>query len=335
MGAGSYLGDSDDQTDALYREGIQEAVRRGVNLLDTAINYRCQRSERCVGQALAELIESGQAAREELILCTKGGYLPFDGEIPSDPEGYFTRAFLNSGLLKPEEIAQGCHAMAPRFLEDQLNRSLDNLGVETIELDYLHNPETQLAEVSRADFQRRLKAAFEFLEKKVSEGKIRMYGTATWSGYRVSSESRSYLSLQEIQVLAREVGGPRHHFKAVQLPVNLAMPEAWIFKNQGYAAASVSFLEAAQKLGMTVIASGALLQGQLVRPFPPELMERFGGLAKPSHCALQFARSVPGVVTALVGMKRKEHVRENLELAAVAPMSPAELDQLFQTTGEG
>lgn len=333
LGAGSYLGEPDEETDRLYVEAFKEAVRSGVNVIDSAVNYRCQRSERCIYEALRDLLSTQEISREEIVLCTKGGYLPFDKEYPCDPSGYFQKTYLETGILKPEEVVQGCHAMSPRYLEDQLERSLQNLGMETIDIYYLHNPETQRAEVDRKEFTKRLQAAFEFLEKKVSEGKIQRYGMATWSGFRSSPESPDYLSLEEIVILAREVGGVNHHFRVVQLPVNLAMPEAWVLANQKYGAQMISFLEAARKLGILVMASASLLQGQLARPFPPDFQNFFKGLKKSSQCSLQFVRSCPGIVTALTGMKQKEHVRENLETALVPPLSENELIQLFQKTG--
>jgi aryl-alcohol dehydrogenase-like predicted oxidoreductase len=223
--------------------------------------------------------------------------------------------------------------MTPRYLEDQLSRSLENLGVEAVDLYYVHNPETQLEAIDRKEFLKRLQAVFELFEKKVEEGKVKRYGMATWSGYRIPPDQPGYLSLEEVQVLAREVGGSGHHFKAVQLPVNLAMPEAWVLQNQNYGASFLPFLKVAERLGVTVIASASLLQGQLTRPFPPEFQSLFSPLRQSSQCSLQFVRSLPGVTTALVGMKRKEHVRENLETVKVPPMSEAELTQLFQKTG--
>ncbi len=333
LGIGSYLGEPDAETDRGYEEAAKEALRSGINVLDSAINYRSQRSERNFGRALAELIEVGEAKREEVILCTKGGFLPFDGDYPRDPSGYFQTTYVKTGLLAPEDIVQGCHAMTPRYLEDQLERSLNNFGVETIDIYYLHNPEMQLTEVDSKTFVRRLQSAFEFLEKKVSDGKIRMYGIATWSGFRTTPEKREHLSLEDIQILARETGGAGHHFKAVQLPVNLAMPEAWVLANQNYGADKIPFLEAAQKLGIMVIASASLLQGQLAGPFPPGFQKLFSGLEKPAQCSLQFVRSCPGVMTALVGMKNKDHVRENLETARIPPLSKDDLIQLFQKTG--
>lgn len=330
IGIGSYLGEPDEETDRLYAEALREALRSGVNVIDSAINYRCQQSERSFGKTLHEMMTQGEIRREEIILCTKGGFIPFDGDYPADPSAYFTKNYINTGLLKPGDIVQGCHAMTSEYLEDQLARSLENLGVETIDIYYLHNPETQLTDVDRKEFTKRLQKAFEFLEKKVSEGKIRMYGTATWSGYRVAAENSEFLSLEDINVIAREIGGTRHHFKAVQLPFNLAMPEAWVLANQPYGAQTVPFLEVARKLGVIVVASASLLQGQLAKPFPPDFQNLFGNLKKSSQCSLQFTRSSPGVMTALVGMRTKAHVVENLETAKVPPLTQEGLFQLFQ-----
>src|SRR5438477_539355 len=109
---------------------------------------------------------------------------------------------------------------AEPFLDRHIEMSRRNLGVETIDLYYLHNPETQLSEVSREEFRHRLAAAFGALEKAVAGGAIRAYGTATWNGYRAATEARDALSLAEVLHAAEEAGGPSHHFHAVQLPFN-------------------------------------------------------------------------------------------------------------------
>ena len=329
IGLGSYLGESDDITDLLYKEALREAVRLGVNVIDSAINYRCQKSERSLGEAVRDMVKKGEVSREELIICTKGGFLPFDESYPADPGAYFRKTYLETGIVEPSDIAQGCHAISPKYLEDQLERSLNNFGLETFDIYYLHNPETELVDIDRKEFAKRLSRAFEFLEKKVAEGKIRMYGAATWSGFRSSPEDVEHLSLEEIQVLAREAGGVNHHFRAVQLPVNLAMPEAWVVSNQSYGAQQIPLLQVAKKLGIAVVASASLLQGQLSRSFPPEFQRLFPHFKKSSQAALQFVRSCPGVVTALVGMKTKAHVAENLEMAEIEPLTEQELIQLF------
>src|SRR5687767_8983811 len=82
LGVGTYLGKPDAETDARYTDAIARAVELGVNVLDTAANYRFQRSERAIGAALAALVGGGTYARDEIVICTKGGYIPFDTDPP-------------------------------------------------------------------------------------------------------------------------------------------------------------------------------------------------------------------------------------------------------------
>jgi aryl-alcohol dehydrogenase-like predicted oxidoreductase len=330
LGIGSYLGEPDQATDRAYEEALKEAIRSGINVIDAAINYRNQRSERSFGKALHELIEAGKVNRDEVILCTKAGFIPFDGDSPPNTMAHIKKNYIETGLLKPEDIAQGCHAMTPPYLEDQLNRSLSNLGVKTIDVYYLHNPETQLGEVDRVTFRERLRKAFEWLEKKVAEGKIHFYGTATWNGYRGSPEARDYLSLQEILLIAREVGGAQHHFKVIQLPFNLAMPEAWAVANQSYGANQVPLLGMAERLGVTVVGSASLLQARLAGQLPESFIRHFPNLKTAAQCALQFVRSVPGLTTSLIGMKNRQHVLENMEVVKLPPLAESQLFDIFQ-----
>ncbi|TMB45194.1 MAG: aldo/keto reductase, partial [Deltaproteobacteria bacterium] len=88
IGLGTYLGEEDDETDRRYGAALVDAANLGCNLFDTAINYRAQRSERVLGQALAALVREGGFPREQIVVCTKGGYIPFDGSVPPDPSAY-------------------------------------------------------------------------------------------------------------------------------------------------------------------------------------------------------------------------------------------------------
>jgi aryl-alcohol dehydrogenase-like predicted oxidoreductase len=332
LGIGTYLGEPDASTDRAYTDAIVAAVESGVNVIDSAINYRFQRSERSVGAALAELARRGYA-REELLICTKGGFLTPDGDMPADAGEYFGREYVETGILREGDVAAGCHSMAPRFLADQLERSRRNLGVETIDVYYLHNPETQLGEVPREMFNTRVRAAFEFLESAVAAAKIHFYGMATWNAFRQPETAQDYLSLEGMESLAREVAGGSHHFRFVQLPCNLGMTEALTRSNQLLGEVRGPVVGAASKLGITLVASAAMLQGQLSRNLPPFVASALG-MKTDAERALQFVRSTPGITTALVGMSRVEHVRANLTLVGVEPASQEQFSRLFQR-GEG
>jgi aryl-alcohol dehydrogenase-like predicted oxidoreductase len=288
LGIGTYLGQPDAATDRGYTEAVVEAVLGGVNVIDSAINYRLQRSERSIGAALPEIAARG-VPREALLLCTKGGYLTPDGEMPANVREYFSREYFSKGILQPGDVAGGCHAMTPRYLEDQLTRSLSNLGVESVDVYYVHNPETQLEEISPDEFRSRLRAAFEFLESAVSAGRIGGYGLATWNGFRQPAGSPKLHSLADVVAVAREVAGEGHHFGYVQLPVNLMMPEAVVLPNQLVNGRELPLLAAAAELGVAVMASAPTLQGRLARGLPPALAANIG-LENDFERAVQFPR---------------------------------------------
>lgn len=333
IGLGTYLGEPDDAADRNYTEAIATALISGINVLDTAINYRHQRSERNLGEALRQRIESGEVKRDEILVCTKAGYLSFDGNLPADPRAYFTREYVESRILDPEQLVGGMHCMAPAYLENQIERSKHNLGLETIDVFYLHNPESQLAEISRDAFSQRLRDAFAMLEKLVKAGSLGYYGMATWSAFRLPESSRDSMSLAETVELAHGAGGDEHHFRFIQLPFSLAMPEAYALANQTVADQSSrkqkqSLLSAAAQLGVAVIGSATLQQGQLTHGLPA-FVGRILGLDNDAENAIQFSRSAPGMTTSLVGMGHKERVGANLKPALVPPTPAEEWNKLF------
>ena len=326
VGIGTYLGQEDEATDHAYEASVRRALALGINVMDSAVNYRHQRSERSIGAALRALVSDGAITREEVVLATKGGFIPFDGAVPADPGAYVTETFVKPGVLKATDLVGGCHCMTPRYLANQLDRSRANLGVETIDVYYVHNPEMQLGAIDRPTFMGRMRQAFQFLEGAASDGKIRWYGTATWEGYRRPVTARDHLSLPDLVGLAREVAGEKHHFGVIQVPYSLAMTEALTLTNQQLGEASLSVLQAAERLGIYVMTSASIMQGKLARNLPPALGQVLEGLRTDAQRALQFVRSTPGVGTALCGMQRVAHVEEN---AVLVSTPPAPADKLF------
>jgi aryl-alcohol dehydrogenase-like predicted oxidoreductase len=332
IGIGTYLGNADDGTDANYSAAITRAVELGANVIDTAANYRFQRSERAIGKALRDLTEAKGFARDEVIICTKGGYLPFDGAPPRDIRRYVEETFVKPGIAGFQDFAGGSHCMTPLYLQNQLQQSLRNMNLEGVDVYYIHNPESQLGHVSEEEFYARLGSAFAALEKSRAQGQLKFYGVATWNGFRVPAGSSGYHSLARMVAIAREVAGEAHGFRFVQLPFNLAMPEALTLSNQVVEAEQMSTLEAAIALGITVISSASIFQGRVAQGLPKDLRESLGSLATDAQTAIQFVRSAPGICTALVGMSTLEHVEENLKLVNVEPLEPEQIMQLFSTT---
>jgi aryl-alcohol dehydrogenase-like predicted oxidoreductase len=315
LGAGTYLGDCTDADDLGYAQTLHAAVADGVNLIDTASNYRCQRSERVVGRTLESLIAAGEVRRDEVVICTKGGYVALDGVPPASREAYdewLDETLVGPGIVNRDDLVRAGHSISPSFLAHQLAQSRANLRLHTIDLYYLHNPEEQLLGVDRATFRLRLRTAFTRLEERAERGEIGGYGCATWLGLRVGPEHRQHLTLAELVTVAREIAGATHHFRAVQLPVSLAMPAAARLPTQALGRHLVPLLEAADALGVAVMASAPLMQGRLTDGLPMEMRALLPGCSTDAQRALRFAASLPAVRTVLAGMRRREHVAENV-----------------------
>jgi aryl-alcohol dehydrogenase-like predicted oxidoreductase len=329
IGIGTYLGNPDEATDKGYADSVVRSVQLGSNVIDSAANYRFQRSERSIGHALETLTRDRVFSRSELLICTKGGYLPFDGEQPRNVRDYIESTFVRPGIAAFDDFVGGVHCMTPAYLQNQLEQSLRNMGIDCVDVYYIHNPESQLGYVTETEFYYRLRLAFERLEQNRSQGRLRWYGVATWNGFRVNADARDYHSLSRMVETAQQAGGDGHGFRFVQLPFNLAMPETLTLLNQQVHDEQLTMLEAAERLGVTVVASASMLQGRVARGLPETVRKPLGSLASDAQVAVQFVRSTPGITTALIGMSRVKHVEENLELVDIEPASADSFSQLF------
>ena len=325
VGIGTYLGNPDSDTDNIVKNAVKKSVLAGMNVIDTAINYRAQKAERSVGQAISELVNENKISRDEVFISTKNGYVTNDGDIQEDLMQYIIRELGKPGIVKEGDISSGYHCMTIPYLEDQLNRSLKNLQLECIDLIYLHNAVEGNLEMPKETFLQKLKDVFEFYEQKRKDGKIRFYGMATWDCFRVAEDHKTFLSLEKVIEIAKSVGGDDHGFRFIQLPYNLHFDQAFMQKNQLVDGKSASILDSAKQLNVGVFTSVPLMQGKLLDWAKDK--PAFSAVS-PSVGLLQFIRSTPGVLAPLVGQKSDAHVTENLEVMKIPPFSEEE----FTTT---
>lgn len=300
-----------------YKESVKTAVLNGINHIDTAINYRYQTSEREIGEALQELFEEGKASREQLVISSKAGFLPLDFPFPENPYAWIEERVIKPGLAAKEEIIIDQHCLSPKYLRWSVERSLDNLGLQTLDILYLHNPETQLGYIDYKTLLQRIEDAFALFEELVKEGKIRAYGIAAWNGFLYEETHKEYISLMDVVSIAQKVGGKEHHFKYLQSPFNLVKSEAYGFTNQkGPDGRYYTLMQAASGFGLQLMASSSLLQLNLFKgKFAPRIGEALGTSEfNDVLSALQFARS-GNIVSALFGAVDPLHVRDNLTLA--------------------
>jgi aryl-alcohol dehydrogenase-like predicted oxidoreductase len=339
LGMGTYLGAMDLPTDSRVSKTALNAIKKGINFFDTAINYRGQRAERALGEAFRQALLKGTLRRNEFFVSTKGGFVPFESTPETDIAALFNREYVARSLAKTTDLIAQCHCLAPSYIADQIDRSRQNLGLETIDLYYLHNPETQLEELPERLVYEKLFEAFRELEKARAQGKIRYYGIATWNGLRELPDSSGYLSLQKVlsaaQAAAPHSGqneGSPHGFRAIQMPYNLVMNEGATRKTQSLSQGDsmTTPFNAAKAMGLSVAVSAPLYQGRICEGQPPFVTKEYNpdtygtGLTGAQR-ALLFALSTPSVDAVMTGMKDLKHLEEN---AAALCMKPLCLDRL-------
>jgi aryl-alcohol dehydrogenase-like predicted oxidoreductase len=311
LGLGTHLGNEDDTTDAQLETAIRACVQGGINLFDTAFTYRGQRAERALGRSLVALIRSQEIARDEIVVCSKGWYRP-SSPGPGEP-----LASAPPSPRKPD----------PALLKTDLEQSLDNLGLKTLDIYFLHNPDEALAGLPEEEKYSFLRECFEVLETAVDQGKIASYGVATWNAFRVPPNAREHLSIERLKKAARQAAGTSEdHLYFLQCPLNIRMPEPFLSANQLLNQSPMTVTDIARALDLHLLTSAPLLQGRILGNFtrepPPGTTE--------AQLLLQLVRSCPGTTSCLVGMKQAGHIRQALDLLSTPPLSPEEFWQTIQ-----
>jgi aryl-alcohol dehydrogenase-like predicted oxidoreductase len=331
LGLGTKPGAPGGVDDLCYRSVALRALEQGVNVFDTSLSYRQQTSERALGRALSRAFKEKVARRDEVFVISKCGYLAPDAESVMDGRRYLVRTYLDTGLVSLDEVVNGVHVLSPRFISDQIERSRRNLGLETIDLYLLEDPELQLAARGPTGFREALGEWFESLEEAVARGAIASYGLSTWHGLLVPYGDRGHVSMFELLERAMDVGGADHHLRGIALPYSVAFGEARGLASQfGPDARATNVFDTLRDTGTAVFTAGPLVQGRAARGLPLFFRQAFPGLATDAQRCLQFARSTPGVTTALVAMRSPEHVDENLAVASHELAKPEVIAALFE-----
>jgi aryl-alcohol dehydrogenase-like predicted oxidoreductase len=209
LGFGSYRVEEDEPS---HEAALRAYLERGGNLIDTSANYTDGGAERTIGRVLRE------TDRSAVILVTKAGYIQGDNMRLAQSRNF------------PEVVRYGpelWHCIHPEFLATQIERSRERMGVATLDVCLLHNPEYFLMAcakrgITAADheaFYRRIREAFAFLENQVAAGAIRFYGISS-NHFPLPADDPTHVNLARCLAQAESVT-PNHHFRVVQFPLNL------------------------------------------------------------------------------------------------------------------
>jgi aryl-alcohol dehydrogenase-like predicted oxidoreductase len=336
IGMGTYLGDLSKEDDIDIENALYESVKsHAINVIDSAINYRAMKSEKSIGRSITRLVNDGIISRDEIFVSTKNGYITNDGDYPMlDVWEYIQRMYISTGIIKAEDISSGYNVLNPAYIEKCIERSRFNLKLDTLDLVYIHNAfESWNQDVSKNKFFDMLSKVFEVYEKFRSKNKIRYYGMATWTCFRVGEENKEYLSLDEVYNIAKSIGGVDHGFRFIQLPYNLAYSEALFLKNQNVGnEKKLTILEAAKRLKIGVFSSVPLLQGKLIQTKIPDYSET---LTDPIMKLLQIIRSSPSIIAPLIGQKKMDHVNKNNKISEIPPLSEEEFKLAIEVLTKG
>lgn len=173
---------------ALHRRALADALRGGVNLIDTSAHATGGGGERLVGTMLANLVQHGELRREQVVVVSRVG-------PPPDSDA---------------------STLDPATIRAQLEASLERLALERLDVLLLHEPERSAGDA----LEQRLAVAFDELERMVGQGRIGWYGVSS-GGFAEPEDSPRALSLQQLLTIASSVGGSAHHFGVARMPLNL------------------------------------------------------------------------------------------------------------------
>jgi len=269
--------------DADSIDAVRKAVDLGVNFFDTADVYGWGHSEEVLGLAL-------EGRRDQVFLATKVG-----GD------------FYHGGVRMNFD---------PGYVAFALDRSLERLRTDHVDLYQLHNPPAELM----AD-----PSTYEVLDALKAEHKLDHYGVSVHEPVEA--------------LLCLEAGKP----EALQIPFSLLRQE-WIDEVLGEAARAGVGIIAREPLGNGFLTGGirpdaTFPPGDIRHHWPPSMIagrtavaERLSFLKKPNRtmtqAALQFVLAFEQTSVAIPGAKTSSQVEENVGAAESPSLTESEIREV-------
>jgi aryl-alcohol dehydrogenase-like predicted oxidoreductase len=241
-----------------HEQALAHALKQGINLIDTSSNYGDGQAEKLIAQVVTQAVDAGALHRDELVVVSKAGYIQGQNLKVVSQRKKEGRPFPNV-----VNYAAGLdHCIDPQFLADQLSRSLERLQMDCIDVYLLHNPEyylmwagkwrRPLAE-SRRIYYQRIRAAFAHLEAEVAAGRIQWYGISS-NTFPNPADDPEFTSLETVWEIAQSIS-ENHHFRVIQLPMNLLEAGAATEQNQSGSRSVQAF---AREKGLAILVNRPL-----------------------------------------------------------------------------
>jgi aryl-alcohol dehydrogenase-like predicted oxidoreductase len=219
----------------LHIEALKEALYSGIKLIDTSANYTDGGAERAIAKALNSIEEEYR----DVEIVSKFGYIQGSNMLLHKENAYEDVV----------EYSPDCyHSIAPSFMQDQLQRSLERLQLNKIDCYLLHNPEYFLYDAIKKGIDKeamldqmykRISKVFVALEQEVANGTIGSYGISS-NSFSKQNSAEDFLPYEDLVILAKnaaiQAGNEHHNFTTMQLPINLLEQEglkcaAWAKEN--------------------------------------------------------------------------------------------------------
>lgn len=260
---GTHIGDFSKEDSEKYVQAMMHALQNGIDTIDGAINYRGMCSEIDEGIAINSLINSGKLRREDIFITSKAGLLFGDIQAGMNPKKYLTEILEPNGISQEDFVEyEGLYqTLNPEFYEIAINKSLENLNLETLDVHYIHIPEISRIRLTLDEFYDKMEVLFHWYEEKVKEGKIRNYGLALELMVEEPDERKWHFEIEEMKKRADKIVNGKSHFRYVLFDYNVLCDSGRTVANQTVDGKQVSLIDACHELGIETVASMPFAMG--------------------------------------------------------------------------
>lgn len=287
-------------------ELISYALKLGYELIDTAPNYNNGISQREVSKALSQCIN-------QTLISTKVGFVS-----DLDRRDFY----IKNGIAKSNDFFKN-HCLSKSFVKYEIEKNLQELGIESIDILFIHNPEQQLEIKSKSDFFYTLSNAIEIIETFCEQGKVKQYGISSWDGFGINGKQPTF-TLDEIHDIVFKIAGKSNRFRCVQIPLSIVHYD----ELYNYAINKSGLLCDAERLSLSIFANSPLHKGELLKLIDSEFLRLFGINNCATACLL-FLKSFQCINTILVGATSKSQIEDNIQIEALPPLSREKVELIL------